>query len=244
MDAGRQTRCWCSPTGSTRRCATASRSHSLVWSHRAPGRFRDWCSWSTRWPSCTCGGWSGQGLSAVLPRSTTSWDDVISALVKARGRAQVAHEDAHHRVTPASAGRGRTATPPRTPARGRGAAGPRSRIVRRQIGLAPGSPPPPGRPPAGLVTVSGVGTARTLGQARAPQPPPDPREPSDMNVQKFRRRGIVRTSALLAIAALAWQANRTAARTRRLEHLTHAWLVAGSPAVNADQHHCNRITGA
>jgi DNA-binding NarL/FixJ family response regulator len=26
----------------------------------------------------------GQGLSAVLPRSTTSWDDVISALVKAR----------------------------------------------------------------------------------------------------------------------------------------------------------------
>jgi hypothetical protein len=51
-------------------------------------------------------------------------------------------------------------------------------------------------------------------------------------------------SAWFAIAALIWQTIRTAARTRRLERLTHAWLVAGSPAANADQHHHDRITKA
>jgi hypothetical protein len=57
-----------------------------------------------------------------------------------------------------------------------------------------------------------------------------------MSVQRFRGRGIAWMSAWFAIAALAWQARRTAARTRRLEHVTHAWLVVGSPAANADQH--------
>jgi hypothetical protein len=58
-----------------------------------------------------------------------------------------------------------------------------------------------------------------------------------MNVQKLRSHGIVRMSAWLAIAALTWQTIRTAARTRRLEHLTHAWLVARAPAANTDQRH-------
>jgi hypothetical protein len=70
----------------------------------------------------------------------------------------------------------------------------------------------------------------------------DPREPTDMNAQRSRRPRIVWMSAWFAIAALAWQTTRTAARTRRLERLTHAWLVAGSPAANADQHHLDRIT--
>jgi hypothetical protein len=61
-----------------------------------------------------------------------------------------------------------------------------------------------------------------------------------MNVQKLRSRGIMWMSAWCAIAALAWQTIRTVARTRRLEHLTHAWLVAESPAANADHRHCNR----
>jgi hypothetical protein len=67
---------------------------------------------------------------------------------------------------------------------------------------------------------------------------PDPRESTDMNVQKFRRRRIARMSAWFAIAALVWQVIRTAARTRRLEHATHTWRVAGSPVTNTDQHHC------
>lgn len=51
-------------------------------------------------------------------------------------------------------------------------------------------------------------------------------------------------SAWFAIVALAWQTIRTAARTRRLERLTHAWLVAKSSAANANQHHHDRITKA
>jgi hypothetical protein len=45
---------------------------------------------------------------------------------------------------------------------------------------------------------------------------------------------MVEMGAWLAIAALAWQAIRTAARARRLEHLT-AWQVAEPPAASAEQ---------
>jgi hypothetical protein len=56
-----------------------------------------------------------------------------------------------------------------------------------------------------------------------------------MDVAMFRRhRGLVRLGAWFAIAALAWQATRTAARTRRLEHLTRAWQVAGSKRPASD----------
>lgn len=65
-----------------------------------------------------------------------------------------------------------------------------------------------------------------------------------MNVQKVRSRGIVRMSALFAIVALAWQTIRTAARTRRLEHLTHAWLVAGPLSASINQRDCNHSTSA
>jgi hypothetical protein len=60
----------------------------------------------------------------------------------------------------------------------------------------------------------------------------------DTNVHTHQRhhRGIVQMSAWAAIAALAWQAIRTAARTRRLEHLTHAWHIAESPPAHTDQH--------
>jgi hypothetical protein len=46
---------------------------------------------------------------------------------------------------------------------------------------------------------------------------------------------MVEMGAWLAIAALAWQAIRTAARARRLEHLTRAWQVAEPPAASAEQ---------
>jgi hypothetical protein len=56
------------------------------------------------------------------------------------------------------------------------------------------------------------------------------------NVHTSRRRGMVQLSAWFAIVALAWQAIRSAARARRLEHLTHAWQVAGPPPAKAGKH--------
>lgn len=50
-----------------------------------------------------------------------------------------------------------------------------------------------------------------------------------------RRRGFVQLSPWFAIAALVWQAIRTTARARRLEHVTRAWQVAGSPPTNSDK---------
>jgi hypothetical protein len=57
-----------------------------------------------------------------------------------------------------------------------------------------------------------------------------------MNVHTSRRRGFAQLSPWFAIAALVWQAIRTAARARRLEHVTRAWQVAGSPPTNAARH--------
>jgi hypothetical protein len=56
------------------------------------------------------------------------------------------------------------------------------------------------------------------------------------NVHTSRRRGMVQLSAWFAIAALAWQAIRSAARARRLEHVTRAWQVTGPPTTNAGRH--------